>query len=332
MSRILLRLARMLVSAWLIASAVFLLSRTLPGRAPQLIADEQLSALGQQAAYEARVQQRLGLQQPVFYFSLLPWRWHGSSNQYQQWLGQLSHGHLGTAFRDGEAVETLFARALRVTLPLTGCAFVLAAALVLPLALLAAQSSRWYRTLTTTAYLLDGLPLFVLGTLLLFVFANPDVWAMFPAYGLPAADEATWLNTASHLTLPVAAVTLTCVPVLFLPFAAELHRQWQQPYVSTAQAKGASRWQVSWRHVLPNALPVFVTRLSELLPGVAAGAVIAEVVFALPGMGRLLAEAAAAHDLPVLVGGVLLLAGLRLLAWLLADVINTIIDPRFSWN
>lgn len=329
---LLLRALRLLVSAWLIASAVFLLSRTLPGRAPQLLADDRPTAFGQQAAYENRLQQRLGLQQPVFYFSLLPWRWHGSANQYHRWLRDLARGHLGSSFRDGVAVETHLARALRVTLPLTGSAFVLAALLTLVLAQLAARSAWWHRLLTPTAYLFDGLPLFVLGALLLFVFANPDVWPLFPAYGLPPDYEATWLNTTYHLVLPIVALALTSVPALFLPFVAALRQQWQQPYVATARAKGASIRHVSWRHVLPNALPVLVARLSELLPGVVAGAVVAEVLFALPGTGRLLAEAATTHDLPVLVGGVLLLALVRLLAWLLADVINAFTDPRISWS
>lgn len=329
---LLLRALRLLASAWLIASAVFLLSRTLPGRSPQLLADDRVTAFGQQAAYENHVQQRLGLQQPVFYFSLLPWRWHGPANQYHHWLRDLAGGHLGTSFRDGVAVETHLGRALRVTLPLTGTAFILAALLTLLLAQLAARSSWWHRLLTAAAYLFDGLPLFVLGALLLFVFANPDVWAVFPAYGLPPESDATWSSTAYHLVLPVVAVALTSIPGVFLPFVAALRQQWQQPYVATARAKGASDRRVSWCHVLPNALPLFVARLSELLPGVVAGAVVAEVVFALPGTGRLLAEAASSRDLPILVGGVLLLALVRLTTWLLADIINAFTDPRLSWS
>ncbi|RAK66970.1 ABC transporter permease [Hymenobacter edaphi] len=328
---LLLRVARALGTAWLIASALFLLSRSLPGAAPQLFTDERVGTFGQQAAAETDYQQRLGLQTPLFYFRLLPWRWHGTPNQYHRWLTQVSRGELGSSFRDGTAVTEHLRRALQLTLPLTGSALLLGAGLSLLLAQWAARRPRWYRRLVSAGYFLDSLPLFVVGMLLLLLLANPDFWPLFPAYGLPADFSVTgarpW-QAAPYFVLPVTALTISSLPALFLPVAAALREQWQQPYVATARAKGASRQRTSWRHVLPNAAPVFFTRLADLVPGVVAGAVVIEVVFALPGMGRLLAEAAAARDVPVLVGGVLLIAAVRLLAWLLADFLNVLLDPR----
>jgi peptide/nickel transport system permease protein len=335
--QLLVRSGRALLTAWLIASALFLLSHSLQSSTPQLLSDERQQAFGRYQATEQQYRQRLGLQQPLFYFGLLPGRWHGTPNQYHAWLSSLLRGRLGVSYRDGVVVETQLAAALTVTLPLTGSALLLSAALTLPLALWAAQRPQFFSRITTAAYFLDGLPLFVVSMVLLLLLASPDFWPLFPAYGWQSpSDSGTavlpWLDVLWHLALPVTALTLVGLPTLLLPTAAALHAQWQQPYVATARAKGVSINRLQWRHVLPNVLPVFIGRFSDLVPGVVAGAVVVEVVFALPGMGRLLAEAAAARDLPVLIGGVLLIAGVRLLAWVLADFLNSLLDPRLSWS
>lgn len=329
---LLLRALRALLTAWLIASAVFLLSRGLAGGSPQLLPDEQTAAFGHLATAEAQFRTRLGLQQPLFYCRLLPLQWYGTSNQYHTWLLELGRGQLGNSFRDGGAVTGHLRQALGVTLPLAGSALLLAATLALVLAPWAARHPGWYRRLVPAAYLFDTLPLFVVALLLLSLLANPDALPLFPAFGLPAEASGSPSTQAYHLVLPVLTLTLSALPALFIPFVAALRSHWQQPYVATARAKGAPLARISWQHVLPNAAPVFITRLSDLMPGVVAGTVVVEVVFALPGMGRLLAEAAAARDLPVLVGGVLLIAAVRLLGWLLADALNTWLDPRFSWS
>ncbi|MCC3159197.1 ABC transporter permease [Hymenobacter sp. 15J16-1T3B] len=326
-----LRVLRALGTAWLIASAVFLLSRSLPGGGPHLFTDERAGTFGQQTTAEAQYQRRLELQTPLFYFRLLPGRWYGTPNQYHTWLGQLSRGQLGQSYRDDVAVTEHLAQALRLTLPLTVSALCVAAGLGLLLAQCAARRPRWYRWLLSAAYFLDSLPLFVIGMVLLLLLANPDFLSLLPAYGLPAdysaAGALSW-SAVPYFVLPVLALTLSSLPALLLPLMGALREQWQQPYMVTARAKGVSPRQAGWRHALPNAAPVFITRLADLAPGVVAGAVVIEVVFALPGMGRLLAEAAAARDVPVLVGGVLLIAAVRLLAWLLADVANALLDPR----
>ncbi|WP_162910867.1 ABC transporter permease subunit [Hymenobacter oligotrophus] len=329
------RIGVALGTAWLVASAVFLLSRAVAASSPQLFAAEQLTPTASSAARVATEQQyrlRLGLHQPLFYFGLLPWQWHGPRNQYHRWLTHLSRGHLGTSYRDGTAVEEHLGAALRVTLPLTGTALVLTALLALGAAMAAARKAPVRRLLLPLVYLFDSLPLFVVGLLLLVLLASPDFWPLFPSYGLESG-AAPWLGNpfldrAYHLVLPVLSLVVVGFPAVFLPTAAALRQQWQQPYVTTALAKGTPAPRVWRRHVLPNALPVFVSRVTELLPEVVAGAVVVELVFALPGMGRLLVEAAASRDLPLLIGGVLLVAVARVLAWVLADAAQMVIDPR----
>ncbi|WP_262892500.1 ABC transporter permease subunit [Hymenobacter qilianensis] len=118
------------------------------------------------------------------------------------------------------------------------------------------------------------------------------------------------------------------LPSLVVQLYDALRHELGANYATTARAKGLSGYQVATRHALRNAMLPIIALLTDLLPALVAGAVVVEVIFALPGMGRLLADAAAAHDFPVLVGGVLLVAVMRLLGLVVADMLYFLTDPR----
>ena len=341
------RLGSAAVAAWLIASLVFISSR-LGGAGPEQLALADAAdfshplagprtAAGQQAAQQA-VRQRLGLALPLFYWTRAAeprgrWQWHGTANQYHQWVVALLHGNLGYSYRDGQAVGTLLRQAVGYSLPLAGSAAVLAAGLALGLGLyLARTPTGWLQRLLTI--LLAGwqvMPLFLLALSLLLLFANPDFLDILPGSGQapPGASHAElagyWL---ARSVLPLLSLVLAVLPELTLPLAALLRHEAQAGYATTARAKGLTTAQVLRRHALPNALLPLLTTLTELLPTLVAGTVVVEVLFGLPGSGRLLAEAAAAHDYPVVVAAVLLSAAARLLGLVLADVLYFFADPR----
>ena len=341
---VLLRLARLLLAVWLIVSGVFLLSRLLSPAAallPFTTGDLILpttSAAEQQAA-EKRLQHRLGLDLPVFYVTPAAhghaWQWRGSNNQYQHWLGQLLRGNLGRSYRDGQAVTELLTNALAYTLPLTISAALLAVRLAVWLSVRIATRPRLRQYVVRGLYVLDAVPLFVLGLLLLLLLANPEVLALFPAYGLGddrALAGASGLAQAGarlyHLVLPVLCLVLVSLPTLVVPLDEALQTERRADYATTARAKGLPEAAVVRGHALRNALLPTITQLTNLLPALVAGAVVVEVIFALPGVGRLLADAAARRDYPVVVGGVLLTALVRLLAQALADGLYLLADPR----
>lgn len=340
------RLARAALAAWGIASLVFVVSRLLPGGPEQLAleeAGEKWGAAGQaaptQQAARRSFRHRLGLDEPVFYVTRAPapvagWHWHGRHNQYHRWLGQLLHGSLGQSYRDGQPVGAALGRALIYTLPLTGSAAVLATGLALALALyLAGAPTGRGRALVRT--LLGGLqtiPLFLLALLLLLLLANPDGVNLIPTGQAPDAATSSLGQGLSYWgprsLLPLLSLVLALLPSLTLPLAAALHHELGAGYATTARAKGLPIRQLLRRHALPNALIPLLTTLADLLPSLVAGTVVVEVVFALPGSGRLLAQAAATHDYPVVVAGVLLTALVRLLGLLLADALYFALDPR----
>lgn len=345
MARLLLRhLGQTLLATWLLASAVFLLSRTGGEQAVQVaLSSGDLTAptisLADARAGRAAVRHRLGLDLPLFYLGRSAagvWQWQGSRNQYHEWLQELCHGRLGSSYRSGEPVSQRLAQALAFTLPLTGTAAVLAALAALALACALAAAPRWQPPVRTALVGLHSVPLFIVAMGLLLLLANPELLNWFPADGVALGTGAdvsgSSFGALPRLVLPVAALVLSALPELALQLDTALAHELRQPYVLTARAKGLRASAVVRRHALRNALLPTLAQVAELLPAMVAGAVVVEAVFGLPGMGRLVAEAAAARDYPVLVGGVLLVGLARLLSLLLADLSYSWADPRIRWN
>ncbi|GAB2769704.1 peptide/nickel transport system permease protein [Hymenobacter luteus] len=331
---------RNLVTAWLVLSGLFLLTRGLTDATSYLQtaleADSRIQA-AERSQLTRQLLHRAGLDLPLFYISFEPtqgWQWEGTANQYHAWAANLLQGRLGTSYRSSAPVSGLLLEALRYTLPLTVLAAVLSAMVSVGLATtLNGRYPAGRRALLYLLHALQAAPLFLLATGLLLLFANPDVLAWFPAFGLGLEEEsATWWQAPGrllyHLALPVGSLVLMSAPALTIQLDAALQHELRQPYVATARAKGAAPSQVVWRHALRNALLPTITLLTELLPNLVAGAVVVEVLFALPGMGRLLAEAAATQDYPVLLGGVTLVVLARVVAQLLADALYLRTDPR----
>lgn len=342
------RVARTALAVWALASAVFLLTHDDGGAAVRLALPEATEVgtayPDRQPAALRAIRQRMGLDLPLFYVGhraaphAREWQWNGPANQYHRWASGLLRGNLGTSFRTGEAVGARLGTALAYTLPLTATAAALAVLAALALAQRLAAGPRWQAPVRTALAAGHALPLFVVALGLLLLFANPEALAWFPAYGLEQPGEAEagiWSRSgayALHLILPVAALVLAALPELVLQLEAALAQELRADYATTARAKGLSERAVIRRHALRNALLPSLAQVAELIPALVAGAVVVEVVFALPGMGRLLAAAAAARDYPVLVGGVLLTGGARLLALLVADLLFLWADPRIRWQ
>jgi peptide/nickel transport system permease protein len=348
--QVLLRFLQLLLTTWGIVTLLFLLTRTLPDD-QQLLArfadtTTGTTASGKQVQQAQQAQlQRLGLAEPVFYVSratvpvddgqllVSRWHWNGSHNQYHHWLRAAVHGNLGSSYRTGEPVAGLLGSAILVTFPLSVLAalLIIAVSVLLGFLLASRPHTGW---LATGLYTLDSVPLFVVALLLLLLLANPDFLTLFPTYGLGLDYETvdtslpTILTASAYAVLPVASLVLTGLAEPTLQLAAALRHELPLFYILTARAKGLSNSRVLWRHAFRNALLPLFTLYTELLPNLLAGSVVVELIFALPGLGRLLADAAAARDYPVLVGGVAVVVLTRQLSLLLADWLYQLADPR----
>jgi peptide/nickel transport system permease protein len=304
------RMLQTLITLFVVSLISFTLSMVLPG-------DPSLSIVGSEGASEAMVQnlrQELGLDRPIVV-------------QYFKWLGALVSGDFGVSIRTRAHVLTLFGQRLPVTLELLGFGILFALLIAIPMGIFSALRPNTWVDTAGTVIAVSGvaMPQFFLGMILILVFSIWLGWLPSSGYVSPADNL---VGNLKGMILP--AISLGSV------VAAEIMRQLRssmlevlgEEFVQTARAKGVPEFQVIVRHVLRNALIPVVTLLGMRIGRLIGGIVIIEVVFSLPGIGRLLMNAVLFNDFPVLQTGVLLVALAVTLLNLLADVSYSFLDPR----
>lgn len=317
------RLAAALVLIWLVVTLTFVLVRLAPGDAAAILVSP--TATPEDAA---RLRAELALDAPVVV-------------QYAKWMGGLLRGDLGESFTQRRPVSAVLGEAIPVSLGLGLSSLLLT--FVVGVAIGTLQAARrgtvadTALTFATTA--VYAAPSYWLALSLIAVFTyGATVWGLpaafrLPAFGLrdPAGTEVGWaavVDVVRHAILPVtvlAAVGAAGIARYARSTVADLAgAEW----VRTARAKGLRSGVVYGRHVLANALPPLVVLLALSLPGVVAGSVFVESVFAWPGMGRVMVGAIASRDYPVVMGATVLYAALVILANLAADLALPLIDPR----
>lgn len=246
------------------------------------------------------------------------------------WMGRLLRGDLGVSWREQRPVLALILERLPLTLTLTLSAAALAAlAGTLLGAMAAARAARWPVAVFAALHAVPG---YIVAQGLVLVFA---VWlGVLPVQGIADARDpasgglALMAERLRHLALPVLALALHQLCFVALLVRAGVAGQIGMPYVTAAMARGRSRRAARWRHALPNAL-LPVASLTALRMGtLLGGALVIEVAFALPGLGRLAVTAALARDHPVVIGTVVAACATAWVANLLGDLIAPLIDPR----
>ncbi|AMW05147.1 ABC transporter permease [Gemmatimonas phototrophica] len=321
MRRISLRVLDALLLLWLVTTLTFALLHLAPGDpatlliAPTATADE---------AAQLRATLGLDASLPV---------------QYARWIGGLLRGDLGTSLVRSLPVRTVIAESLPISVFLGGISLLISFVLGTVAGLVQAlrvgpRADRWLSLISVTVY---AAPSFWLALALVALFTSgvavlglPD-GVRLPAFGMQSPSSggtADWSDRWRHAVLPLL--------VLSIPGAAGVARYARQtlrtaasaPYVTSAYARGLSRARVEWRYILRSALTPLVVLLGLTLPGVIAGSVFVEQVFAWPGLGRAMLSAIGARDYPVVLGLTLVYAGTVVLANLLADLALWWLDPR----
>jgi peptide/nickel transport system permease protein len=248
--------------------------------------------------------------------------------QYLSWLGQVLRGNLGYSYARNESVGTLLAASLPRTLALTVTATLIALIIGVPLGLL--QAARRGRAtdhaLRGLSLVFYGMPAFVLGLLLLQVFAIK--LHVFGALGPQASGFFGVISDWRDLTLPVATLSLVTIALFARYMRASAMDSLAQDYVEASRARGAGEGRVLASHVLRNSLVPVVTLVGLSLPQIVGGAVVVEIVFSIQGMGYDIWQAASDHDFPVTLGFTLVIAAGAVVGSLLADLGHALLDPR----
>lgn len=297
------RLLMVIPVIWGIATIVFLLMFAVPGDPARML-------IGQRSdpAAEKVIREKFKLDRPLHV-------------QYFSFLGRLATLDLGRSYVKKTKVRDLLLGNAMPTVKLAAASILIAVVLGVSAGIVAAYfHGRWIDlTVITGSVLGVSIPIFWLGLMLMLVFS------VFLRV-LPLPDPAT--QDLKHLILP--AVTLSGVMIGYIArmTRASLLEVMQQDYIRTARAKGLSKRVAVLKHGLRNATIPIVTIIGLNFAGLLGGAIATETVFSWPGIGMLMVKSIENRDLPVVEGGVVVLATIFVVVNIIVDISYAFLDPR----
>ncbi len=309
------RLATFVATLLAASLVIFAVLDILPGNAADVM-------LGESASVEARqaLVAKLGLDRPP-------------AVRYAAWLKGLATGELGDSVSYSTPVAQLIRERLAVTAPLALMAMLLTSAMALALGLYAASHHNRVGDVGVMAASQIGIaiPNFWFAILLILLFAVKLQW--FSAGGFPGwsvdAGGGPW-PAVKALLLPALALAVVQASILARITRSAVLDVMREDFVRTARAKGLSRRQVLWRHVLRNAFVPMLTVMGLQFANLLTGTIVVENVFSLPGLGRLIFQAISNRDLLVVQNVVMLLAASVIVINFGVDVLYAVIDPRLK--
>lgn len=317
------RIGDAVVLMWLVVTLIFALVRLAPGDPADFLVPPTATAED-----AARLRAELGLDRPVVV-------------QYVRWGADVLRGDLGESFATRRPVSGILRDAAPVSIGLGLVSLLLTFLIGVPVGMFQAArkgraQDRIFTVLTTTAY---AAPSFWIALALVAVFTygaatlGLPAWLRLPAFGLatPGVELtgfAGLMDLVRHSILPVATLAAVGAAGIARYSRSGVADILPQDYIRTARAKGASTTRVYGHHVMRSLLPQLVILFALSLPGVVAGSVFVESVFAWPGMGRAMLSAINARDYPVVMGASVVYAAVTIFANLAADFALPLLDPR----
>lgn len=260
--------------------------------------------------------------------------------QYGKWLGVLPpfrgvlEGEFGVSFSKQRPVFEIISEAMANTLLLTALALILDILIGVPLGVFSAlrRGEKMDHVLTMGSLFIYSMPHFWLALMLILIFSLGLGWLpasqmhSVNAAGLSAAEY--FLDLLKHMVMPVFVLGIASAASTVRYMRSSMLEVIRQDYIRTARAKGLSERKVIWKHALRNALLPLITIIGLSFPFLLSGAVITEVVFAWPGMGRVTIDAIFSRDYPLIIANTFV-AGIMVIGGnLLADVLYAAADPR----
>ncbi|MGE2730294.1 ABC transporter permease [Mycolicibacterium vaccae] len=247
--------------------------------------------------------------------------------QFFAYLGSALTGDLGVSFRNGDPVTVTLLERLPATLSLGIVGIAIALAIALPAGIYSAlREGRISDAIVrVTSQFGVSVPDFWMGILLIALFSTTLGWLPTSGYRPLFEDPVGW---ARHIVLPALTVAVVAAAIMTRYVRSAVLDVTAMGYVRTARSKGLPPRVVTMRHTVRNALVPILTITGIQLATLLGGVIVVEVVFAWPGLGRLVYNAVAARDYPLIQGAVLLIAALFLLINLIVDVLYAVVDPR----
>jgi peptide/nickel transport system permease protein len=278
-----------------------------------------------------QMRRNLGLDQPLYI-------------QYFRWLTSFVTGDFGHSLAQSRPVSEIVFEALPNTLMFTGIALVLVFVIGMSIGVLQAvkQYSIFDSTSSVVSLFFYSMPSFWLALMLVLIFSlKAHTWGWpiaLPATGMMSVDYEFMttgekiMDRIAHLILPVGTLTLALAAGVARYMRGQMLEVVRQDYIRTARAKGLSERTVIMKHALRNSMLPVITLLGLYLPFLFSGAVLIEVIFAWPGMGRIMVDAIFQRDYPLVMATSFIFAVIVIAGNLMADVLYAVADPRIRYD
>jgi len=333
----------------------------------QGVFDQSLSSLTANNSQRDEIRKQLGLDLPLFYFSISSLEekntlhnqpaqdWQAyvpsisihSNNQFHRWLfgddnysDGILRGDFGISWMTGQPVSDIISGRLRWSLFFTLISVFLAFLISIPAGLKAASKpgSPFDRIMSGLTIIVFSLPSFWIATLLMLLFCNPDVLNWFPSSGVAptggfSEDQSLWtilLESIPYLILPTFCYTYSAIAFISASVKAAASDILREDFIRTARAKGVSERGILDVHTLRNAWLPMITIFSQVFPLAIGGSVILETIFTIPGMGLAIYQSITSQDFPVIISVFMITGFVTMFGYLLADILYAVADPRIS--
>ena len=306
------RLLSMIPVIAIVALFVFLLLHLAPGDPAAIMAGDNATPDN-----IAQIRQKLGLDEPL-------WR------QFIVWIASLAQGNLGNSMFWGDPVTTLIAQRAEPTISLAAMTITFAVVIAIVLGVVAAANAGTGIDRFVMGFAVMGfsVPVFVVGYLLIFLFAIELRWLPVQGYTPIAEGILPWLR---NLVLPTVALGLAYVALIARITRATMLDVLSEDYMRTARAKGVAAMPLLLKHALKNAAVPIVTVIGIGVALLIGGVVITETEFNIPGIGRLVVDAITRRDYPIIQGVIMVFSGVYVLVNMLVDLSYTFFDPRIRY-
>jgi peptide/nickel transport system permease protein len=309
--------------AWRLASALgtmLLVSIVIFGMSLMISGDAAEAILGQSATPEALAGLRaaMHLDRPAY------WR-------YLSWLGGLLSGHPGTSLVTGLPVATMIGPRLASSLLLAGLTALVSVPIALTLGILAAvkRGSIFDRTVSLASIAIVSVPEFLIATLAVMLFAVTLHW--LPALSSMRDVESVG-DMARVFAMPVISLACVVVAQMIRMTRAAVIDALDSSYAEAAVLKGVSPARIVLRHALPNALGAIANAVALSLSVLLGGVIVVEIIFNYPGVARLMVDAVATRDMPLVQTIAMIFCGSYLILVTSADIVAILSNPRLRYR
>lgn len=296
----------------MVALFVFLMLRLTPGDPAAIIAGDNATPIQIE-----EIRERLGLNAPL-------------PTQLAIWTGKLLQGDLGESFFFKKKVTDLILQRVEPTLALATTTMIITLLVAIPLGVIAAYRQGGWMDRAVMGLSVAGfsVPVFVLGYLLIYIFAVELKW--FPVQGYKSFTAGLW-PFLHRLILPSLTLSVIYIALIARITRASVIDVLGEDYIRTAKAKGLTNRVVLIRHALRNAAVPIVTIVGIGIALLIGGVVVTESVYNIPGLGRLTVDAVLGRDYPTIQAVILVFSFVYVLINLLIDLSYTLLDPRIRY-